>query len=235
VHNQVAQSLKRYNKRYGGIATDIDAEIVHVGYALSADQSKEKYNPRLSLLQHEVDSAKDPATRSYYRYQLGVGHYMVNEYTEADKVLDQVEYEHLSKRNAYYTRFLAGDAACRNQHHKRALVHATNMIESKPEEPLGYVLAGKVLEKEGDTEEALLLLEAALKRCRQGGETVRFILNEAILRKQIASLALRLGLVQRAQKHLDEYLGTYPDDEQARGVLQKLNQRLDRQNPVSTV
>ena len=46
VHNQVAQSLKRYNKRYGGIATDIDAEIIHVGYALSADQSKEKYNPR---------------------------------------------------------------------------------------------------------------------------------------------------------------------------------------------
>ena len=75
-------------------------------------------------------------------------------YAAADAVLDQVEYEHLTKRNAYYTRFLAGDAACRNQHPKRALVHATHMMESKPEEPLGYVLAGKILQQENDIEEA---------------------------------------------------------------------------------
>lgn len=222
VHNQISAGLKQYCERHSQLLVDVDAEIEHVGYALRADESKDKYQPRLELLQHEVDQAADPKMRAYYRYQLGVGYFMVKEYEEADAALRQVEFEYLTDRNAYYTRFLAGDAAYRCDDARQALHHATMMMDMKPGEPLGYALAGKVLQAEGDTKDALLLFEAALKRSQERDENVRFILSEPVLRGQITTLALKLGLLKRAYRHCQIYAEAFPEDEKAQRILQKI-------------
>lgn len=234
VHNQIAKGILRYCEQKGGAVVNVEAEIVHVGYALSKDQSKEKYQPRLSLLQHEVDNARDPTMRSYYRYQLGVGYYMIKEYAEADDVLRQVEYDQLNAENAYYTRFLAGDAALRTGSPARALHHATHMMDAKPEEALGYALAGSVFRSEGDFEDALLLFEAALKRCREGDRHIRFVLSEPMLQKYIASLSLKMGLLKRAHQHFSGYVEAFPEDEEAHHMLGKIQKVLDERAQAAT-
>ena len=228
VHNQIAASLKQYIEREPQSIFDIDARIVHVGYALSSDQSIDKYNPRMDLLRHEAEQAKTPSMKAYYQYQLGVGYYMVKQYAEADEALRKADIDLMNERNAYYAHYLAGDAAHRNGSPERALRHATRMMEMNPEEPLGYALAGTVFQGENDGREALLSFEAALKRSRDGGDNVRFVINQAVLQGHIASLAFRLGLVQRAYDHYLTYARAYPDDEQVQQVLSKLENALNR-------
>ncbi len=232
VHNQISAGLKRYCERHGCPVIDVDAEIEHVGYALEAEKSKDKYKPRLELLQHEVDQATNPSGRAYYQYQLGVGYFMVKEYERADQVLRKVDFEYLNERNAYYTHFLAGDAAYRCEDNRRALHHATVMMDMKPEEPLGYALAGKVLQGEGDTKDALLLFEAALKRAQERDENVRFLLSQPVLHGQITTLALKVGLLKRAHKHCNHYAEAFPEDEKAKRVLRQIEEVLDERSVV---
>jgi glycosyltransferase involved in cell wall biosynthesis len=222
VHNQIHESLSSYCERFRQVVVDAGAEVEHVGYVLEAGESKQKYNPRLALLQHEIEQAVNPAMRAYYQYQLGVGYFMVQAHEEADSVLRNIDFGSLDKRHRYYTHYLAGDAAYRCDDYRRALHHATVIMDMKPEEPLGYALAGKVLQADGDIKDALLLFEAALKRSRQRDENVRFILSETVLHGQITMLALKIGLLKRAYDHCQAYLEALPEDKKAQRILHKI-------------
>ena len=226
VHNQIHEGLTSYCERFGGGIVETDAEILHVGYQLEADDSKRKYNPRLELLQHEVKEAANPAMRAYYQYQLGVAYFMVQEYEDADSVLRQIKYDCLDDRHQYYTHYLAGDAAYLCQDYHRALHHATVIMNMKAEEPLGYSLAGKVLQATGDAKDALLLYEAALKRSRERDENVRFLLSEPVLHIYITALALSIGLLERAHDHCRAYLDAFPTDEKWLRILQRIEDAL---------
>ncbi len=234
VHNQISGTLKAYVDREHLAVVDIDAKIKHVGYALTSDQSKNKYNPRLDLLKHEANQAKRPSMKAYYQYQLGVGYYMVQQYADADEVLGSTDIDLMNKRNAYYAHYLAGDAARRSTSPARALRHATRMMEMNPKEPLGYALAGMILQSEEDRKEALLLFEAALKRVQQEGGDVRFLLNRHVLQGHIASIAIQLGMVQRAYNHYRTYAELHSDDAQVQKTLGKLEKMAAQKGKVVT-
>ena len=61
----------------------IQAEVIHTGYALGQHDLRKKYEPRLALLEYELEHAENEKFRSYYSYQLGVSMFVLRDLEKA--------------------------------------------------------------------------------------------------------------------------------------------------------
>lgn len=228
VHNQIHRNLGSYRAQTGEKEVRTDAEIFHVGYAFEKDKLQEKYRERLHLLQHEVDNAQDATRRAYYRYQLGNAYFMLQEMERVIETLDRLDYDHLSSLNAHFTRFMHGFACTHTDCYREALEHADAMLRLSKEEPVGYMLAGEALNLLGQKEAALAMFINAYDKNESGKGRIRFELDEGYMFYLIAVLAAQLGHLERAKFFAKKYAVHYPETEQGRELLHKIEQQLNK-------
>lgn len=198
VHNQHHKGLIAYAQRTGhGIAT-VDAEIIHTGYAHVAGKMKDKYKVRLHLLEDEYNNADSAGKRAYYGYQLGVVHYVLEDHEKVLDLYGSLEFDEMEEGNAFYTHLLAAQSALKLNIPARALVHCNSMLELNRTEPVAYQITGLALLQGHQFSDGLLMLLEALAMTT-ASQTARFVLNGAVLMKNLARLCNSAGLTRHAE------------------------------------
>lgn len=224
VHNQIESGIVAYVEQYGGQRLFTDAEIIHTGYALTNEQMKRKYAPRIKLLESEYYDAKTDQYRAYYGYQLGVALFILEEYDRAHAVFGELNYGVMSRNNAFYSHVLAGQISLKMSDPERALIHCNAMLSITREEPVAFYTTGLALllaEMPGD---GMLMLMGALDVIDERGANVRFQLNNKVLLDSIAGLYRRMGMAVQSELLLsvvDQHSGEV-SFERLRGILHKL-------------
>ncbi|MBO6575823.1 MAG: glycosyltransferase family 2 protein [Rhodothermales bacterium] len=221
VHNQIQAGVIAYANRTGHGLVELDAEIIHTGYAHSESRMKEKYATRMHLLEHEFENARDAQHRAYYGYQLGVVHYVMQEW---DKVLDlygALDYDEMEKGNAFYTHLLASQAALAAGLPARSLVHCNAMFNLDKDEPVAYQITGIALLAGHQFSDGLLMLLEALSMSAEGSRA-RFMLNPAVLMRKLSRLCRSAGLTRHAEAFERLERAEEFDAEQAKEVIQSL-------------
>lgn len=221
VHNQIDHNLKAYCKREEEPLGQVPVKVIHSGYALTKEELTEKYQDRIPLLEHEVEQANSAKKESYYLYQLGNAHYMLGQYEEATQAIERIAFEHLAPFNAYYTRLMGANAYVGLGEMQKAMEQVNAMLTLDEDEPIGYMLAGKVLIGLEQFQDALLMHMEAYEK-NSSSNNVRFELDESILFRRIGDLAAKLGYLERAQFFYQQYLERYPDEEEVQRVLEKV-------------
>ncbi|MFT5144735.1 MAG: glycosyltransferase involved in cell wall biosynthesis [Thalassolituus oleivorans] len=225
VHNQHSKGIVAYAERTGHVRATIEAEIIHTGYAHEASKMKEKYSVRLHLLEAEYENADTDAHRAYYGYQLGVVHYVMEDFDKALDLYGALDYPELEPGNAFYAHLLAAQAALKLGLASRALIHCNSMLELNRKEPVAYQITGLALLQGHQVSDGLLMLLEALA-LSQGKQTARFVLNGAALMKNLARICTSAGL----QRHADAFTkleekGEYTARE-ASDIIESLKQGL---------
>ena len=197
VHNQLYNGLVAYAERTGHGVAKVDAEIIHTGYAHSTAKMKDKYATRLHLLKHEFSNAASERHRAYYGYQLGVVHYVMEDFEKVLDLYGQLDFEHLEEGNAFYTHLLAAQSALRLGLPGRALIHCNRMLELNRQEPVAYQITGLALLQGHQFADGLLMLLEAMSMNSDAGQA-RFVLNGAELMRNMARLCTSAGLLKHA-------------------------------------
>jgi len=211
VHNQILASIQRYAKEHGEEILRADAEIIHTGYVLTPASAAKKYAPRIELLKYEIEKAADEHVRAYYMYQLGTVYFLLQEHEQAKELFQQLNYEALNLENRFYAHMLAAHTGIRTLDAEMALVHAHQMMEVKPNEPMGYYTAAHALFMIGENPTAVQMLKLAFSK-NEDKENIRFPINESRLFLEVARLSERAGLPKYALYFYDLYLKQHPED-----------------------
>lgn len=225
VHNQIDEALLAYAQRTSHRIVNLDAEIIHTGYALDVDGMRAKYAPRIALLEAEVAVPRSPEYGAYYGYQLGLGYFLVERYDEAADVLAAVDDDCLLPDNAFYTRLLGVQVGLRRQDVTGALQHADAMLTLRPTDPMALFLTGLALLQAQEIRNGLLMVtEAYQQNAHADGE--RFRLNEAVVLQYLAQTCQRVGLTSFAESFLSLIQGDEVEAEAVLEVLTTLRQGL---------
>lgn len=222
VHNQIQEGLLAYMRRTGDRMHRVEAEIIHTGYALSAEKMKAKYTTRIHLLRAEYEMPRSAQYQAYYGYQLGVVYFVLKEYAEAARLLDELAYQHLSPQNAFYTHLLAAQAHLKCNEPVRSLVHCNAMLTLDRTEPIAYYATGLALLMARQVGDGLLMLLEASRINDAAGTGVRFVLNPRFLLQVLARSCRQVGLLAQAERF--EALhdrDTYPP-EVVRALIEKM-------------
>lgn len=206
VHNQIQEAIVAFAERTRRIVSRVEAEIVHVGYALARETMKEKYRPRLTLLEQEVADARDDRYRAYYMYQLGVVHFVLQDFRKALDTFNEIDYAHLIDLNAFYTHMLAAQTALKLREVPSALLHSEGMLARDRNEPVAYLITGYALLSANEIVNGMMMLVEAFNINQTQGTTARFVLNERMCLRAFASMCTRIGLAPYArafERHLD--------------------------------
>ncbi|GIV59757.1 MAG: hypothetical protein KatS3mg043_0846 [Rhodothermaceae bacterium] len=199
VHHQVQEKLLAYMERTGRKLVRVEAEIIHTGYALSAEGMVQKYTPRIELLKAEYTRPRSAKYRAYYGYQLAVAYFILKQYQDVVDITGELDYRLLSPQNAFYTHLLAAQAALKLNNIPAALVHANEMLTLDRREPIAYYTTGLALlaaQKPGD---GMLMLLEAYNLNEAAGTAVRFVLNPDELLRILGVLCARSGLGDHAR------------------------------------
>ncbi len=201
VHNQIMQSIQNYIRTHGGEVHRVGADIMHGGYALDKERAREKYAPRIELLRAEYGEPRSEITRAYYGYQLGVMLTALDEWESSLDVLEEIDYERLTRENAYHARLKAAESALHLKHPGRAAWHGDKALEINRDEPVAYFLTALALLRAGEVLNGLLLLTEAYTMNEAQEGAVRFVLQPTYV----------LGILGKlcAGAHLDEYAAAF--------------------------
>ncbi len=194
VHNQIETALAVYEKAVGGRRLTAPIEIIHTGYALSEEQMREKYAPRIKLLEQEYFGAESERYRSYYGYQLALGYFILARYEDAHSVFGELNYALMSPENGFYAHVLAGQIALKLSDAERALRHCNEMLTITRSEPVAYYTTGLALMLAGKPGDGMLMMMGALDILDDESHESRFQLNHAVLVERIANLYGRMGM-----------------------------------------
>ncbi len=198
VHNQIVDGLEAYRARFGGQHYVIEAEVTHVGYSYGGARMKEKYAPRVALLEAELAQAPTDALRAYYLFQLAVVRVLLEEHAAVLTLADQLDFSLLTPDNAFYAHQIAAEAAFATRQPERAARHGDAMLALKRTEPVGYYITGiALLMLERPLEGTLMVAEAGRVNEVHGAQA-RFKLNTAFVLGRLAELFSTLGLERQA-------------------------------------
>lgn len=198
VHNQIGEALRRYQVRYGGQIFNVDAEITHVGYAHEATRKKDKYAPRVALIEQELAEAKTPSLRAYYTFQLAVYRIMLDEPEPVVALASELDFSQLTDQNAYYAHQITAEASFRTQNAELAARHGDAMLALSRTEPMGYYVTGTALLMLGRVLEGTLMLAEAGRVNEAHGQQARFRLNMAAVLHRLADVFGQLGYQRQA-------------------------------------
>lgn len=226
VHNQITEGLYGYMRRTGHSIARVDATVIHTGYALDPDALVRKYTPRLALLQAEYEQPRTDGYRAYYGYQYGVALYLVRQFEEADEIFSALEYDRLTKANAFYTHVLAAQTAIELKEPERALPHVDAMLAIDPKEPICYFLAGFALLHQREVRDGLLMLMEAFRVNDGGGQHIRFVLNGATIFGLLALICSRAQLHQFAAAFEHFKRAERPNTAQVQALMYQLQEQL---------
>ncbi len=193
IHNQIADSLEAYHARFGGRIYDMEAEVTHVGYSYGAAQKKDKYAPRVALLEQELADAPTPALQVYYAFQLAVFKLVLEDFDGVLALADTLDYGLLTTENAYYAHQIATEAAFRRGRPGVAAAHGDAMLALNRDEPVGYYVTGIALLSLDHPLEGVLMLAEAGRVNGRVGDKARFKLNTAFVLGKLADLFAQMG------------------------------------------
>lgn len=200
VHNQIQSALVELMNRTNRTMHRVDAEVVHTGYALAKDRMKEKYRPRLSLLQYEYDNPQGPKHRAYYGYQLALVYFVLQEYRTALDIFNSIDYTNLIDQNAFYTHMLAAQTAFKLSDVPAALVHSDGMLTRDRNEPVAYLITGYALLAAKQLVNGLMMLVECYNIKKEYDKSARFVLNEPMCLRVFARVCGQVGLKQFADE-----------------------------------
>ncbi|GIV61207.1 MAG: hypothetical protein KatS3mg044_0073 [Rhodothermaceae bacterium] len=199
VHHQVQENLLAYLQRTQKKLVRVEAEIIHTGYALSAERMAEKYTTRIALLEAEYTQPRSAKHRAYYGYQLGVVYYVLKRYQDVLDVIGELEHRLLSPQNAFYAHLLAAQAALKLDQIPAALVHANEMLTIDRTEPIAYYTTGLALLAARSVGDGMLMLTEAYNLNEAGGLSIRFTLNPDELLRVLSVVCFKAGLQDHAR------------------------------------
>ena len=199
VHHQVHDNLKAYMERTGHRLHRVEEEIIHTGYALSRDKMSQKYTAREDLLKQEYQNPRSAAYKAYYGYQLGVVHYVLQQFEQAAEVFNELEYQYLSPENAFYTHLLAAQAGLKVNNIPMALVHSNEMLTIDRKEPIAYYTTGLALLAARQVGDGVLMLLEAFNINDRAGASVRFMLSTDELLRVLGLVCAKMGLEDHAR------------------------------------
>lgn len=194
VHHQIKEVIEDYVAATQTRVIQVEAEVIHTGYAHDPDQMRRKYEPRVKLLQEEYYNPRSEVYRAYYGFQLGVAYFVLRRYEDALEVLNEVNYARMTPQNAFYTHLLAAQSALKLSNPAVALVHCNHMLTLSRIEPVAYYTTGLALlmgQKIGD---GILMLLEALDIHEAAGINVRFVMNPQAMFRTLASICGKTSL-----------------------------------------
>lgn len=194
VHNQIQDTIRDLAAESGEEVIRVDAEVMHTGYALTAEKMAKKYAPRLELLEYEYENPESEMYRAYYGYQLGLGYYVLQRYDDAAEIFHEIDYGRLTPQNAFYTHLLASQTALRLRNAPMALIHCNEMLSLDQNEPVAYHATGLALLLARQVGDGLLMLLEAYNVNDEARGSVRFILNPAQVLATLARVCGQVGL-----------------------------------------
>lgn len=184
VHNQIEHHVLAYGHSRPELRKMvINAQVIHTGYDLSADQRRAKYETRIPMLRAMIDQSVG-REREYYRYQLACTLHGVGEIDEANALFAAMAWDDLTHECRTYGRNLAALTAPTDA---ESIAHAEAMVQAAPGEPAALYLLGCALADAGEVRRGLLLMcEAYLQRMT--GRRCRMVLRPSHVLEQIATL-----------------------------------------------
>lgn len=184
IHNQIEHHILAYGHRRPELRKLVlNAQVIHTGYDLDAEQRRAKYERRLPMLRAAV-AEKTGREREYYRYQLACTLHSLGEVDESNALFAAMSWDDLTHECRVYGRNLAALTA---ETDAESIAHAEAMLEAAPGEPAAMYLLGCALADAGETRRALLLMcEAYLQR--MSGRRCRMVLRAEHVLEQIATL-----------------------------------------------
>lgn len=194
VHNQIQDTISALSIELGEEVIQVEAEVMHTGYALTTEKMTEKYAPRLELLEYEYEHPRSDIYRAYYGYQLALGYYVLQRYEDAAVIFNEIAYDQLTPQNAFYTHLLASQTALKLKNAPMALVHCNEMLSLDQNEPVAYHATGLALLLARQVGDGLLMLLEAYSINDDARSSVRFILNPAQVLATLARICGQVGL-----------------------------------------
>lgn len=194
VHNQIQERMAMHMRKTGRIVQQVPAEVIHTGYALTTEQMKEKYRPRLQLLEAEYYDPIDAKYKAYYGYQLGLAFFILEEFEKAAIVFNEIDYSLMLPMNAFYTRLLGAQTGIRLKNSAMALNHCNEMFKIDQDEPIAYFSCGLSFIVGGDMGNGMLMLLEAFDVSERMNDKARFILNPFQLLQVLARACRQSGL-----------------------------------------
>ncbi|MEM1096410.1 MAG: glycosyltransferase family 2 protein [Bacteroidota bacterium] len=188
VHNQIQRGIEAYMRRTGYKQIRIGAEVIHTGYALGRHDLKKKYEPRLALLEYELEHAENEKFRSYYSYQLGVSMFVLRDLEKALEYFEAVDNRAMMPRNAFYGHLLAAQAALNLNRPGQALRHANSLLAIDPNEPIVYYTTGLALLLAQQPSDGLLMLLHAFKLGERKDVVINYSVNPLLLLKRMGDI-----------------------------------------------
>ncbi len=199
VHNQIGQAIQAHAYHTGGRIVKVEAPITHLGYAHGADKMRDKYTPRLVLLQDEIDYAPSDVHRAYYLYQLATVHVVLRDWERVLEVFADLDYDALIPHNRFYSHMLTAQAATQLGRSALALEHANAMLGIERGEPMAYFYAAISMLSLGQIADGFLLYTEAVRINQKRKGMARFNLNSGPMLARTALLCRRAGLAGPAR------------------------------------
>lgn len=205
VHNQIAHSINRFMRRNGLRAVKSEAVIVHTGYAMEAEDKREKYQERLPLLEAEYEDPKSAVSRAYYGFQLGLVYVVMGEYEKAYQVLHHLDYELMNDVNGFYAHYLATRSCLGTERLDDALDHCEGMLRITREEPVAFFTLAHILMHTGQIYEGILTFIEAY-RVNEEVDRARFQMNREFLLESLRDLFSQATFSEDAYRVLRAYV-----------------------------
>ncbi len=194
VHNQIGQAIQEYAHYNGGQILKVEAPVTHLGYAHGVDKMRDKYTPRLVLLQDEIDHAPNEIHRAYYIYQLATVHVVLRDWERVLEVFADLDYDALTPHNRFYSHMLTAQTATQLGKPALALEHANAMLGIERGEPMAYFYAAISMLGLGQVADGFLLYTEAVRINQKRRGMARFNLNSQAMLSRTALLCRRAGL-----------------------------------------
>lgn len=146
VHNQIITSIKN-NPRNGKepMVGSVDMVLEHDGYNLDNETKKRKFEVRIPGLIQEINLntrlGKDNLV-AYYRFQLGNGYYMVQDFANSVKAFKEVIWDDLIEANQFSALSVAITACILEKEKELAHELSIRMVKLRPKEPMSLLQKG---------------------------------------------------------------------------------------------
>ncbi len=221
VHNQHFDGMVAYMERTGHRLAEVSSEVIHTGYAHSVGKMKEKYSVRLHLLEDEYRNAQSEKRKAYYGFQLGVVHYVLEDYERVLDTFGALDFDELEDYNAFYAHLLASQAALKCKLPTRALIHCNAMLSLNRDEPVAYQITGVAFLQAHQFADGLLMMLEALVKTGESPNT-RFVLNTPALMRTLAKICHEAGLDRHGEAFTDLALSDEFHADDAADLIQSL-------------
>jgi glycosyltransferase involved in cell wall biosynthesis len=209
VHNQIGEAIHLYATRTDRRIVRIEAPVTHLGYAHATGAMRDKYTPRIALLEAEIADAPTPEHRAYYVYQLATVYVVMQEWERVLDIFDTLEYDLLAPHNRFYSHMLTAQAATYAGRPARALEQASAMLSIERGEPMAYFYAALSLLAMNRIVDGMLFYTQAMRVNQQRRGLARFNLHMPALLRRTATLCRSSG--HEAGARLFERLAQTPN------------------------